>query len=530
MTITLASELPYIAVDNLTIEASEAGVILDGSALVSNSSGLVIDGAQGATLRGLQIQGFNWGVLLVRGATYNTVGGDRAVGAGPLGQANLISGNTHGVQIQDSGTAHNSIIGNVIGTDISGINAVPNYHGIVIAFGAFQNVIGGVHSPGTCDGPCNLVSANQVGVRIQNVGTEGNQVLGNFIGTDLSGGTANGNESGIIIGLGASQNVIGGARNPGVCDGPCNLISGNVNFGVIFEDDGTTGNQVLGNFVGTNASGDTALPNNHGVGIGEDASDTQVGKTGAGEGNLISGNANIGVWIDSAGTTGIQVLGNIIGADISGMTAVPNYHGILISTGSTANQIGDAGTGAGNLISGNEYAGIWMEHLATPGNTIAGNKIGTNLTGTGAVPNYYGIIHFAASNNLIGGTEPGAGNLISGNALEGVHIEHSSLNSLLGNTIGTDVTGEVAIPNVIRGIFIGGSTSNNTIGGSTPGAGNLISGSGEAGIFIQNYESVGNHILGNRIGTNRAGSSSLPNGTGVLVIGSQETIIGGADT
>ncbi|MGB5843203.1 MAG: NosD domain-containing protein [Anaerolineales bacterium] len=212
------------------------------------------------------------------------------------------------------------------------------------------------------------------------------------------------------------------------------------------------------------------------------------------------------------------------------MTAVPNYHGILISTGSTANQIGDAGTGAGNLISGNEYAGIWMEHLATPGNTIAGNKIGTNLTGTGAVPNYYGIIHFAASNNLIGGTEPGAGNLISGNALEGVHIEHSSLNSLLGNTIGTDVTGEVAIPNVIRGIFIGGSTSNNTIGGSTPGAGNLISGSGEAGIFIQNYESVGNHILGNRIGTNRAGSSSLPNGTGVLVIGSQETIIGGADT
>ena len=465
MTITLASDLPWIYVDNLTIDASEAGVILDGSGLASDSHGLVIAGVQGVTLRGLQIKGFYLGVLLGWGATNNTVGGDRAIGAGPLGQGNLISGNSYvGVQLQGAETANNSIIGN-------------------------------------------------------------------FIGTDLTGNSANGNEvAGIIVGWGASHNIIGGPRSPGVCDGPCNLISGNVDYGVVIQDDGTTGNQVLGNFVGTNASGGAALPNNQGVVIGLDATDTQVGGAGAGEGNLISGNTNFGIWISSAGTTGNQVLGNLIGTDITGMTAVPNYDGILISQ-STANQIGGASAGAGNLISGNEYAGIWMEYLGTPGNTIAGNKIGTNLTGTGAVPNNYGIITIEASNNLIGGTEPGAGNLISGNPQGGLHIgSNSNLNSVLGNTIGTDVTGEVAIPNVVWGIFIGFGASNNAIGGSAPGAGNLISGNGSAGVHVQDEESVGNRILGNRIGTNRAGSSSLPNGVGVMVILARGTIIGGADT
>jgi hypothetical protein len=467
MTITLASDLPWIYVDNLTIDASEAGVILDGSGLASDSHGLVIAGVQGVTLRGLQIKGFYLGVLLGWGATNNTVGGDRAIGTGPLGQGNLISGNSYvGVQLQEPETANNSIIGN-------------------------------------------------------------------FIGTDLTGNSANGNDTaGIIVGWGASHNVIGGPRSPGVCDGPCNVISGNVDLGVLIADDGTTGNQVLGNFMGTNISGGAALPNNQGIVLGLDATDTQVGGAGAGEGNLISGNTNFGIWISSAGTTGNQLLGNLIGTDITGMTAVPNYHGILISE-STANLVGGAAAGAGNLVSGNEYRGIWMEYLGTPGNTIAGNKIGTNLTGTGAVPNYSGITQVAASYNLIGGTEPGAGNLISGNAQEGLHFgNNSNLNSVLGNTIGTDVTGEVAIPNMVDGVFIGFGASNNTIGGVDPGGGNLISGNGfsGSGVFIQDETSIGNQVLGNRIGTNRAGSSSLPNGNGVTVVGALETMIGGADT
>ena len=732
ITITLSSELPDILVNDLTIDASDAGVILDGNSLADNPVGLVINGVQGVTLQGLQIMNFYVGVLLRDGANYNTLGGDRAIGTGLLGQGNLISANTYsGIQLQNTGTMHNSILGNFIGTDISGNisdgntdagiiiiggasqnviggshsqgicdgpcnlisgndvgvvissddsdgnevlgnfigtdisggNAIDNQAqgvmvgwgaaqnviggshspgacdghcnlisgnsengvvfrevgttgnqvlgnligtdisgdnanansvaGVMIAFGAAQNVIGGSHSPGVCDDTCNLISGNLVGVQIQNPGSTGNEILGNFIGSDISGGNANANGNGLTIGWEAAQNVIGGARSQGVCDGPCNLISGNIERGVLIKLEGTTGNQILGNFVGTNTAGDaalpnddgleislgasntqvggagagegnlisgnvdtgvslwddgtigtqglgniigtdisgiTAVPNNHGVGIGLGASDTHVGGAGAGEGNLISGNTNIGVWIDSPGTTGNQVLGNFIGTDITGITAVPNYHGVIISTGSTANQIGDAGTGAGNLISGNENYGVLMQSLAAPGNAIAGNKIGTNLTGTGAVPNNHGIIIDSASNNVIGGTEPGAGNLISGNLQSGLQIgSNSSLNSVLGNTIGADMTGDVAIPNVVYGVFIG-SASDNTIGGGAPGEGNLISGNGDTGIFIQNESSVGNRILGNRIGTNRTGSSPLPNEMGVLIIQARETIIGGADT
>ena len=537
MTITLASDLPLIVTETLTIDASDSWVILDGSELAEGSWGwgLGIFLAEEVTIRGLQILNFHTGVVLGLGANNCTLGGDRAEGAGPLGQGNLISANSSvGIQLEGMegfDTSHNSIIGNFIGTDITGDTANGNgYAGIAIAFGASQNVIGGAHSSGTCDGPCNLISGHFVGVQIDGAGTDGNQVFGNFIGTDLSGGKANGNEvAGIVIAYQASQNIIGGARSPGVCDGPCNLISGNLDLGVVIQNPGTTGNQVLGNFVGSNISGEASLANNYGVVIGQDASATQVGGTGTGEGNLISGNTNLGIWISSAGAIDNQVLGNLIGTDISGMTAVPNYHGILISE-STGNQIGGAAAGAGNLISGNEFSGIDLGFQATPGNTIAGNKIGTDLAGTAALPNFLGISLYEAANNMIGGTEPGAGNLISGNAQEGVHIgTNSNLNSLLGNTIGTDVTGEVAIPNAL-GIFIGFGASHNAIGGVDPGGGNLISGNGHAGVFIQDEASVGNRILGNHIGTNGSGTSSLPNGNGVTVIGTLETIIGGADT
>jgi parallel beta-helix repeat protein len=732
-TISLATPLPYITVDNLTIDASNAGVILDGSALTGNNIGLRIDDyVEGITIRGLQIVNFYLGILLDNAAN-NTIGGDRAVGVGPMGQGNLISGNSYaGMQLQLPGTTNNAILGNFIGTDLSGTSAYGNTNGgIVILYGPSQNVIGGSHSAGVCDGPCNLISGSGVGVVIysggsednevlgnfigsdlsgdnsigsqeqgvlvgdeasQNViggthtagvcdgpcnlisghsdagvafrdsGTTGNQVLGNFIGTDSSGNSANGNSfGGVVIAFGAShnviggshspgvcddtcnlisgspyvgiqlqnpettnnevlgnfigtdlagnsaignahgirissqasQNVIGGAHSPGICDGPCNLISGNIFHGVVvletdtnsnqilgnfvgtnaagdaalpnddgleislgasdtqiggagtgegnlisgntdrgicFWDAGTTGSQVLGNFIGTNAAGDDSISNNHGITIGEGASDTQVGGTGTGEGNLISGNTNMGVWMDSQTTTGNQVLGNLIGTDISGDSDLPNYHGVLISTGSTSNQIGNATPGGGNLISGNEYAGVWMEYVEAPGNTIAGNKIGTNLSGTGAVPNYIGIQTTLASSNLIGGTESGGGNLISGNWDTGLYMDGGNLNLVQGNTIGTDLAGEVALPNLVRGMIIGFGASGNTIGGTVPGSGNLISGNGSAGIHIQNETSLNNHIQGNRIGTNRSGTSPLPNEIGVLLIQVNQTIIGGADT
>jgi len=185
-----------------------------------------------------------------------------------------------------------------------------------------------------CSGTSNVIIGNfindngEAGIVLHGVGTTGNQILGNFIGTDLSGEVAVGNRYGVVLMNGASGNVIGGTHTTGACDDSCNLISGNLEMGVLLQHVGTTENQILGNFIGTNISGTAAIPNNHGIAIGVSASDTQVGGTGTGEGNLISGNTNMGVWISSAETTGNQVLGNTIGTDVAGVAPLPNYYGV----------------------------------------------------------------------------------------------------------------------------------------------------------------------------------------------------------
>ena len=526
-TINLASNLPGTK-DNVIIDASNAGVILNGSAISGDAFGLVIWGAQGVTIRGLQILNFTLGILIGNGASYNTIGGDRAVGSGPLGQGNRISGNSEvGVWLQSVGTSNNTIRGNFIGTDLTGNAAMGNgYAGLVIVGGATQNVVGGSHSPGSCDGACNLISGNQVGIQIEDTDMQGNQVLGNFIGTNLQGNSANPNSIAGMIIWDAPGNHVGGAGSPGVCDGPCNLISGNGNRGIAFQGYDSDNNQVQGNFIGTTISGTAPLPNYDGL-IIADGSGNQIGGAGSGEGNLISGNEDIGLWITSKDTTNNIILGNRIGTDISGTLAIPNYEGILIQAG-TGNQVGGAAAGAGNLISGNEEAGIYVEYVNPPGITMAGNKIGTNLSGTAALPNYYGILLVGGGGNLIGGTTPGSGNLISGNTKDGIRINTSSTNRVQGNTIGANQSGSAPIPNQ-TGIFIGFGACNNIIGGGTAGMGNVISGNTWDGIFIQNETSVGNQLLGNRIGTNRGGTSALPNDNGVVVISARETIIGGAD-
>jgi parallel beta-helix repeat protein len=526
-TISLGSELPPIYDDDLTVDASNAGVILDGIALPDNSAGLVIWGAQGVTVMGMQIMNATFGVVIGNGATYNAIGGNRDIGTGPLGQGNLISGNYLGFLLQDVGTSFNTISGNFIGTNLDGGGAIGNgYAGIAILSGASQNVIGGSHSAGVCDGACNLISGNQVGIQIEGVGSQSNQVQGNFIGTNLQGSSAIPNSIAGIIIWDAPNNYIGGAHNPGVCDGPCNLISGNGQEGIAIQGFDSDNNNVKGNFIGTNSSGISALPNHVGL-ILADVSGNQIGGAGPGEGNLISGNEDTGLWITSEATTNNIILGNRIGTDVTGSVAVPNYEGILIQAG-TGNQVGGAVSGAGNLISGNENSGIYVEYVNAPGISIMGNKIGTNLSGTTSLANYYGIILVGGSGNQIGGTSPAAGNLISGNITSGIHIDGSSVNRVQGNIIGADYGGSVPIPN-LEGIFIGFGSCNNLIGGSSVGMGNLISGNTWDGIFIQNSNSVGNQILGNRIGTNSSATTALPNDYGVVIIEASETIIGGAD-
>jgi titin len=453
--------------------------------------------------------------VVITGAS-NTVGGTDA------GAGNLLSGNIQqGVYLNGATATGNVVLGNYIGTDATGTRAIRNGLNGVLITGP-SNTIGG-----SAAGARNVISGNtQQGVFVNGTGATDNLIQGNYIGTDASGTSEVSNGlRGITVANGASNNRIGGTDA-----GAGNLLSGNLQNGVELTGDSTTGNVLQGNLIGTDATGTRALPNHlRGVGISYGAFNNTVGGTTAGARNIISGNLQNGVLLD-ANTSGNVVQGNYIGTDVTGTAAVPNQQeGVLLGKTSVAgpitdNLIGGTAPGAGNLISGNHNQGVRINNDQTSGNVVQGNLIGTDATGTVALPNgAQGVlIQGGATANVIGGTDAGAGNLISGNQGTGVEITGNGTtdNVVQGNFIGTDSTGTVALGNGGSGVRILAGAGNNTIGGTTAEAGNLISGNGLDGVTITNAGTAGNQIQGNRIGTDLSGTLNLGNGgNGVAVTG-----------
>jgi hypothetical protein len=519
VTIPLSSALPSIITDSLTVDASDAGVILDGSGL-SSGDGFTVVGADNVSIRGLQILRFpRCGVTVMAGGTNTTIGGDRLTGRGPFGQGNRISGNGRmGVWIQDSGTMSITVLGNYIGTDLSGTSALGNGEvGVFIGFGARNNIIGGQTS-----GTGNLISGNgSTGVFIQNTSTAGNRVLGNYIGTDIFGTSRLENaQVGVFVGFGATNNTIGGSTPE-----MRNLISGNSGDGVFIQNTGTAGNRVIGNYIGTDASGMASLGNRGlGVFISAGASNNTIGGDARGARNLISGNGDYGVFMGGSGTSGNRVSGNFIGTNVSGTAALGNaIGGVTIYWGATDNVIGGDTPGAGNLISGNEYDGVFIQGSGAVRNQVIGNRIGTAVAGTALLGNRNGVvIGFGAAHNMIGGDTSEKRNLISGNKGAGVWIQNRGTlgNQVLGNYIGTDVAGTTPLGNGSFGVLIGFEATNNVIGGIASEVRNVISDNGEAGVWIQNIGTMGNAVLGNYIGTDASGAAALGNRyEGVLIAG-----------
>ena len=176
-TIYLTTSLPLISQGNLKIDASNGGVILDGSNILSTGdwiSGLEIN-SDGNIVQGLQIVNFSpaAGIALRSGAQNNTIGGDRSVGSGPLGQGNLVSKVNTGIALFDDGTSFNTITGNLIGTDPTGIKSWGNYGiGVHILNGASRNIIG----------PNNVIAYNNdYGIGIQDLNSFGNTITQNSI-------------------------------------------------------------------------------------------------------------------------------------------------------------------------------------------------------------------------------------------------------------------------------------------------------------------------------------------------------------
>ncbi|MEP7285347.1 MAG: hypothetical protein ABI947_06235 [Chloroflexota bacterium] len=276
------------------------------------------------------------------------------------------------------------------------------------------------------------------------------------------------------------------------------------------------GNIIQGNYIGTNAAG-TATFAGYGNGLTLDigATGNQIGGTTAAARNVISGN-DVGLLILTGNNT---VQGNYIGTNATGTAALPNASvGLWISSAAN-NTIGGTASGAGNVISGNTSHGLIIQDVSSTGNLVQGNYIGTNAAGTAALGNGIisggdGIQISDGSNNTIGGTTAAARNVISGNGNSSFGVGLSILNAgtsnlVQGNYIGTNITGTAGIPNYYSGVYLSGS--NNTLGGTVTGAGNLIAFNGLTGVWATG-SITGNRILGNSIFSNSSVGISLNSG------------------
>jgi hypothetical protein len=138
-------ELPHIQAGHLTLDASNAGVILDGSQVPGEwVAGLQIVSSEANTIMGFHISRFTGpGIAISGDSKHNMIGGDRSVGAGPYGQGNLLSNNVLGIDLATSDTTLNTVTGNLIGTDNEGADSLGNErYGVSLTEGAHDNTIG----------------------------------------------------------------------------------------------------------------------------------------------------------------------------------------------------------------------------------------------------------------------------------------------------------------------------------------------------------------------------------------------------
>jgi CSLREA domain-containing protein len=334
----------------------------------------------------------------------------------------------------------------------------------------------------------------------------GNRLEGNYIGTDATGTADLGNGSDGVRITGSHSNTVGGTA-----EGSRNVISGNGGVGIEIRCCTATHNRIVGNYIGTDATGTADLGNSDdGVWIDGSPSNT-VGGTAVGAGNVISGNAQAGVEISFSlvGTSarGNKVEGNFIGSDATGTADLGNSGDGVYIWGADFNTVGGATAAARNVISGNGGSGVRIFDGAI-GNRVEGNYLGTDATGTADLGNRAsGVAIQDSRSNTVGGTGAGARNVISGNGQSGVLIHalspfnRSSGNRVEGNYIGTVANGMDPLGNSGDGVAILNGDSN-TVGGTATGAGNVISGNGRSGVLIIGEDAISNRIEGNYIGSN----------------------------
>ncbi len=478
-------------------------------------------------------------------ANYFATGNGNHIGGPTPAARNVISGNGRRGMTFDQ-TSNGTVENNYIGTNAAGTGALGNDDAGIVMF-----VTGGHRIGGPTAASRNVISGNATdGLAVQ---SSSNMIQNNYIGTNATGSTGIGNGgngihlvSGTLLPWGivyhSDNNTIGGV-------GAGNVVSGNGNVGVYVHNAGFVpdGNIIRGNRLGTAADGTAALANNHGIWLGT-PTNTVIGGTNAGEGNLISGNRYHGILVTGSNTV---IQGNTIGANLSGTGALSNgsagngeyWSGILVDSPSSNTVIGGAPSTARNIISGNKGDGIALWNGATDGVTILGNYIGVGADGTTPLGNFtdpevawYGTgvsVRNYATNTTVGGLGAGEGNIIaystnygvvsfsgSGLTIRGNAIHDNSQQGIwVGGQLGVVIAGNDIRLNAI-GVALYDGATQTTVGGTTPGTGNVITQNNGAGVLLASTTGPRNAVLGNSIFSNGGlgidlGGDGVGNSSGV---------------
>ncbi len=413
--------------------------------------------------------------------------GDLIIGGGTEADRNIISGNDASGIFIDTSDSNIQIQGNYIGVSQDGSASISN-GGDGVNIEAIAPILIG----GDTLGQGNVISGNSGnGIHTQN-NSNGAEIKGNIIGLNAAGDTAVPNLFDGILGR-ANNLVIGGDTIA-----ERNIISGNGSDG-IESSFFYSGHTIQGNYIGVSQDGSSDIGNGS---TGITATDSQIGGLNPGEGNIISGNGDVGLDI-SSGT----IQGNLVGLNASGTSAIPNDTGGISAFGTAVEE---------NIISGNTGVGL---ELGGDNATIFGNYIGTSSDGTFAVPNTSHGVVLSGDSIQVGSTVSGEENIISGNGGSGIVLDGTNID-IIGNLIGVSIT-EDATGNEESGIqviqqseqvFDGDgfvtefSPSNNiTIGGLTSDHSNTISANSIAGILVDD-SNTNISILGNNIGTDSLGN------------------------
>jgi titin len=452
------------------------------------------------------------------GSSFNRIGTD-GDGVNDAAEGNIISNNgERGIFMENPAISGNVIAGNRIGTDVTGTQAMPNRAGGIRIDFAHDNLIGTSGHDVDNAGERNLISGNgNFGIYI--AGGSNNVVAGNYIGTDVSGTQSLPNPDGID--MGGDHTLVGTDANGVALAATRNVISGNGDGIQV----GGTHNVVAGNFIGTDPTGLHANLNG-GYGIFMGGQYNRIGTNGDGVNDAAEGNVIDSGFTDiycegDYGAAFNAIAGNLIGTDVTGTKVLTaNSYGIKLAHGAHDNRIGanasDIDPAAErNVISGHNLA---VDFDGGHANTIAGNLIGSDITGLLPLGNTNGIGTNDANDQILD-------NLISAAGSGALGIGGSG-NLVAGNLIGTDITGTTSLGGgLYDGVSIGGS--NNIIGGTAPGARNVICGYARSGIGIYGAGATGNAVEGNYIGTDVTGTKALGNGPGVLIDGASGNAIGG---